>query len=75
MNPSYYVEAVWDPEHGVWCSESDIPGLVIETATLGEFEALVRHFAPDLLADNVGPEAAKAPVEFRSRSILNLSAA
>ncbi|MGZ8362815.1 MAG: DUF1902 domain-containing protein [Caulobacteraceae bacterium] len=75
MSLSYYVEAIWDPEHKVWCSESNIPGLVIETATLDEFEALVRHFAPELLAENVGHEAVQAPIEFRSRSILHLSAA
>ena len=40
MSQSFYVKAIWDPEAEVWCSESDIPGLVIETATLAEFEAV-----------------------------------
>lgn len=54
MNQSFYVKAIWDPEAEVWCSESDIPGLVIETATLAEFEFLARQFASDLLAENLG---------------------
>jgi hypothetical protein len=50
MAEEFYVKAIWDPEAGVWCSESNIVGLVLETATLGEFENLARHFAPELLA-------------------------
>lgn len=54
MSQSFYVKAIWDPEAEVWCSESNILGLVVETATLGEFEALARHFASELLAENLG---------------------
>lgn len=54
MTPSFYVKAIWDAEASVWCSESNIPGLVIETATLTEFESLARHFASELLAENLG---------------------
>jgi len=50
MARTFYVKAIWDPEAEVWCSESDIPGLVIETATLAEFESLARHVAPGALA-------------------------
>lgn len=53
MARSFFVKAVWDAEAGVWFSESDIPGLVLQTATLEEFEDLIRHFAPDLLASNL----------------------
>ncbi|WP_295707261.1 DUF1902 domain-containing protein [uncultured Brevundimonas sp.] len=65
MAHSFYVKAIWDSEAGVWCSESDIPGLVLETATLSEFESLARHFAPELLAENLdihGP----VPVRFEA---------
>ena len=53
MARTFYVKAIWDPEVEVWCSESDIPGLVIETATLAEFESLARQFASELLAENL----------------------
>jgi hypothetical protein len=65
MSQSYYVKAIWDAEAGVWCSESNILGLVIETATLAEFESLARHFAPELLAENLnihGP----VPIRFEA---------
>ena len=48
----YHVEVQWDPEAKVWVSKSDVPGLVIETATLPEFQALVRQLAPEMLRDN-----------------------
>lgn len=54
MAQSFYVKAIWDAEASVWCSESNILGLVLETATLAEFESLARHFAPELLAENLG---------------------
>jgi hypothetical protein len=65
MTEDFYVKAIWDPEAGVWCSESNIVGLVLETATLSEFESLARHFAPELLAENLhihGP----VPVKFEA---------
>jgi hypothetical protein len=48
----YHVEARWDAEAAVWVSVSDVPGLVIETATLTEFEALMRALVPEMLADH-----------------------
>lgn len=54
MSEPFYVKAIWDPEAGVWCSESNIQGLVLETATLAEFESLAKQFAPELLAENLG---------------------
>jgi hypothetical protein len=65
MARSFYVKAFWDPEAEVWCSESDIPGLVLETATLSEFEALARHFAPELLAENLGLKG-EVPIRFEA---------
>ena len=49
---TYHVDARWDPEAKVWTSHSDVPGLVIETATLAEFEALMRQLVPEMLSDN-----------------------
>jgi len=54
MRKLYHVEARWDPEAKVWVSESDVPGLVIETATLAEFEALMRQLVPEMIEDNEG---------------------
>ncbi|MEO7027361.1 MAG: DUF1902 domain-containing protein [Caulobacteraceae bacterium] len=64
MNAAYYLWAIWDEEAAVWISESDIPGLVIETETLGEFEALVGHLAPEMLAinENIPPRLGAGPV-------------
>ena len=56
---TYHVEARWDPKAQVWTSRSDVPGLVIETATLAEFEALMRQLVPEMLSDNAdGPAEA-----------------
>ena len=65
MSQSFYVKAIWDPEAGVWCSESNIQGLVLETATLAEFESLARHFAPELLAENLGIHG-PVPIKFEA---------
>lgn len=65
MSQSFYVKAIWDPEAEVWCSESNIPGLVIETATLAEFESLARHFTPELLAENLGIQGS-VPIKFEA---------
>ena len=50
--PPFTVTARWDAEAGVWVSETDIRGLVIETATLDEFEDLVFALAPEMIRDN-----------------------
>ena len=52
MPKRYHVEAQWDPSAEVWTSSSDVPGLVIETSTLAEFEALMRELAPEMLANH-----------------------
>jgi len=53
MKKSYFVRAVWDAKAKVFYSESDVPGLVLETKTLEEFEAAMVHFVPQLIAENV----------------------
>ena len=65
MKPSYYVAAVWDPEASVWCSQSDIPGLVIEADTLAGFEQAINELAPEMLALNENIHNPRVQVEFR----------
>lgn len=48
----FHVTAFWDPEARVWCSESDIKGLVIETETLNEFEEIMDELAADMIEAN-----------------------
>ena len=74
MSQSFYVKAIWDQEAEAWCSESDIPGLVIETATLAEFESLARHFAPELLAENLGIRG-PVPIKFEAQGGFEVLAA
>jgi hypothetical protein len=52
MANTYHVDAKWDPEAKVWVTSGDVPGLVIETATLGEFEALLRELVPEMISDH-----------------------
>jgi hypothetical protein len=49
MRKVYHVEAIWDPQADVWVSNSDLPGLVIEAATMDEFEELIRDLGPQLI--------------------------
>ena len=73
MRKTYHVEALWDPEAGVWVSQSDVPGLVIETATLAEFEALMKALIPEMIADHDGDAAAS--VEWKSHGTFDLAVA
>lgn len=70
MRKLYHVEAQWDPEAKVWVSKSDVPGLVIETATLAEFEALIHQLVPEMTEDNEG--VGGALVEWTSSRTLDL---
>lgn len=65
MAQSYFVKAVWEPEARVWISETDIPGLVIESDTLAEFEALMMRLAPEMLAENEGIHDASVAIDFQ----------
>ena len=73
MSKVYHVEARWDPEAKVWVSSSDVPGLVIETATLSEFEALMRELVPEMVADHDGEGAVS--VEWTATGAFELEAA
>ena len=74
MANTYHVEATRDPEAKVWVSSSDIPGLVIETATLAEFEQLVRDLAPAMLAENESLSGS-VRVELEARAGFDLAVA
>lgn len=67
MTKTYTVYAHWDPEARVWCSTSDVPGLVIEADTLEEFEATMKELVPEMLAANEGVHDARVPVELITR--------
>jgi hypothetical protein len=71
---TYHVEADWDAEAGVWTSSSNIPGLVVEAATLPEFIELVSALAPGLLAENLGVRG-KVPLELRANGLIELAVA
>ena len=52
MSRTYYVKALWVAEARLWYSQSDIPGLVLESETLAEFEEAMTTLGPELLAEN-----------------------
>ena len=74
MEQRFHVQARWDPEASVWISSSNIPGLVVEADTLGEFIELVEALAPEMLADNLGIRG-PVPVEVRANRTLDLMVA
>lgn len=71
MHKTYHVEARWDPAAEVWVSKSDIPGLTIETATLAEFEVVMKALARDLLAANICA-AGTLSLEWKVRAVFDL---
>lgn len=72
MSERYHVQADWDPDAKVWISSSNIPGLVVEAATLPEFIELVQSLAPEMLADNVGLHGS-VPIDLRATETLEIS--
>ena len=51
------VHAVWDEYAHVWTATSaDLPGLVVEAASLGELGREVKTLAPKLIALQKNPE-------------------
>lgn len=72
---SFTVTATWDPEAGVFYSQSDIPGLHVEAATFDEFVALVRDLAPEMIGDNLPQAKGPFVVRIEGRCDLVLSAA
>jgi Domain of unknown function (DUF1902) len=49
----FHVDAVWDPEAGVWAATSeDVPGLVTEAEALEVLTDKLRVLIPELLEAN-----------------------
>jgi hypothetical protein len=75
MTPKYSVKALWDEEAGVWYSESNIPGLVIEADSLAQFEQLLYKLGPEMLAENENIHNVRIPVEFEAIGVRQLEVA
>ena len=59
---TFYVTPVWDAEHRIYRSESNIcPGLHVEAPTLEEFQEVVLDVAPELIVTNHPGAAAEPP--------------
>lgn len=74
MTTEFHVQADWDPEARVWISTSNIPGLVVEAATLPEFVEIVEALAPELLADNADVHG-DVRIQLRANGALDLAVA
>jgi hypothetical protein len=74
MTTDFHVQADWDPEARVWVSTSNIPGLVVEAATLPEFVEIVEALAPELLADNADVHG-DVRIQLRANGALDLAVA
>ena len=49
---NYFVNAIWDEEAEVYISETNVPGLNVEAATLPEFMEIAASFAGELISAN-----------------------
>jgi hypothetical protein len=64
MRKSYSVKCDWDADARVWfVSETNVPGLATESATVEAMTKKLRTLIPELLAMNVGESEVKVPVE------------
>lgn len=64
MKKSYSVKCDWDADARVWyVSETDIPGLATEAATVEAMTRKLRSLIPEMLALNEGAAAVEVPVE------------
>jgi hypothetical protein len=64
MKKAYTVKCAWDAEARVWyVSETNVPGLATESATVEAMARKLRELIPELLALNVGGAAVEVPVE------------
>ena len=67
MARTFTVTAIWDDEAGVFTTQSDIPGLVVEAATFEELVDLVRALAPEVISTNIPGAPAAYNVEILTR--------
>ena len=64
MRKSYSVKCDWDAHARVWfVSETNVPGLATESATVEAMTKKLRTLIPELLAMNVGESEVEVPVE------------
>jgi hypothetical protein len=64
MRKSYSVKCDWDADARVWfVSETNVPGLATESATVEAMTKKLRTLIPELLAMNVGASEVEVPVE------------
>ncbi len=64
MRKSYTVKCDWDAAARVWfVSETNVPGLSTESATVEAMTKKLRTLIPELLAMNVGGPEVEVPVE------------
>jgi len=69
---TFFVRAAWEEEAGAFVSESDLIGLHIETATLDEFEDILKEVGPELIVANhlTAAELGEKPYEDQIPTIL-----
>jgi hypothetical protein len=67
MSKIFTVTAHWDPEAGVFTSQSDIPGLVVEAETFEELVELVEALAPEMIAANLPKQRRPYRVNIETR--------
>jgi Domain of unknown function (DUF1902) len=71
----FNISAIWDDEAGVFYSQSDIPGLHVESQSFDEFVSLVRDLAPDVIAQNMPTIAGPFSISISAQRGLTLTAA
>lgn len=54
MSDRYFIRAIWDPEAKVYYSDSNVPGLVVESESLAEFVSIAEELLPEMLEGNLG---------------------
>ena len=54
MSEPFFIRAIWDCDASVYYSDTNVPGLVVEAGSLGEFVAIAEELLPDLLEANLG---------------------
>jgi hypothetical protein len=64
MRKAHTVKCSWDADARVWyVSETDVPGLATESATVEAMTRKLRSLIPELLSLNEGTAAVEVPVE------------
>lgn len=67
MGKPFTVTATWDAGAGVFTTESDIPGLVVEAGSFEELVELVEALAPEVIAANLPDVAPPHRVHIETR--------